>query len=518
MKIRMNKMSRRKRTDWLSICVPKSLLPAGLKGALCGRISFAIECEPNPLTSDLSMRSSKLKSGPPRRTLSQRLTRRNNEAGQTLVLAAFLLTVFMLAAGLAIDMGYLRYQKRRMQSAADSAALSAASGLATGIESSNAIGAAQTDGFTDTSLGGTATVNVACAATMPTSGGGFGACNTSTPYVQVTISQPQPTFFMRIVGTLSETVGATAVAEIGQGLGCLYALSTANDAITLGINGSHTIVAAPGCVISNNGGLIFAPGSLSHDVYATTVGVQSVIGSGFIQQQLIQGMTPGGDPLAYLPTPGGPGNCPNGQGASNYQQGTFQYPCGLNISAGYPGQSKTLIPGLYSIGGSGLSITGNGGLISGSGITFYVTGTGAVNINNTEVDAADNWGATVQLQAPVDGTYAGVLLFQDRSDSQLATVTLAGFSGGNPDSYLWGTLYAPDATLALTGPGFDNDQDIDIDKCSTVPRLTVVVAYQLAFLGNLNFDTNDCTWPPVVVPNSAIDYVPSPIKDAVLVQ
>ena len=51
---------------------------------------------------------------------------RGKEAGQALVLAAMGLTLFILAAGLGIDMGFLRYQKRLQQSAADSAAIAGA--------------------------------------------------------------------------------------------------------------------------------------------------------------------------------------------------------------------------------------------------------------------------------------------------------------------------------------------------------------------------------------------------------
>src|SRR5580704_6808961 len=50
----------------------------------------------------------------------------SRESGQALLAAAFSLIVLLGAAGLAIDMGYLRYQKRLQQSAADSAALAGA--------------------------------------------------------------------------------------------------------------------------------------------------------------------------------------------------------------------------------------------------------------------------------------------------------------------------------------------------------------------------------------------------------
>ena len=55
---------------------------------------------------------------------------RRKEAGQALVFAALGMTVFLGFAGLAIDMGMLRYDRRLQQSAADAAALAGASNLA----------------------------------------------------------------------------------------------------------------------------------------------------------------------------------------------------------------------------------------------------------------------------------------------------------------------------------------------------------------------------------------------------
>jgi hypothetical protein len=171
---------------------------------------------------------------------------------------------------------------------------------------------------------------------------------------------------------------------------------------------------------------------------------------------------------------------------------------------------------LYTVGGAGLTISGSGS-VTGNGVTFYVTGTNAaVNINASANET--NFGATVQLQAPPDSSSGGiptVVLFQDRSDTQAATVTLAGFPSGSSqsDSYLWGALYFPSATLTLTGIGFEQGGSVT-DNCSSVPRLTTVVAYQLALQENLNFGVDDCQWFPVPVATP----VSSPNKNAVLVQ
>ena len=43
------------------------------------------------------------------------MLKRKSEAGQTLALVSFGLLTFLAAAGLAVDMGYMRYEKRLMQ-------------------------------------------------------------------------------------------------------------------------------------------------------------------------------------------------------------------------------------------------------------------------------------------------------------------------------------------------------------------------------------------------------------------
>jgi Flp pilus assembly protein TadG len=430
---------------------------------------------------------------------------RNGEAGQALVLAALGLTVLMLAAGLAIDMGYLRYQSRRMQTAADSAAIAGATQLG-GDWSDAALTDAGLNGFTNAVNGTIVTpTSVQCP-------DGTANC------VQVQVSQPQPTFFMRIVGNNMATVSTQAVAEQGPGLGCLYALDTGTDSVEMGYVGPEAVVAGTTCGVVANGGLEIQ-NSLSHTIYAQSVGVGSYNGWGTVTPTPFQGITSAGDPFASLSPPSSPPACGGGgptvyATTSSAPSGT--YPCGLTLN---PGPSATIsLSGLYTVGGTGLTISGSGS-VTGNGVTFYVSGaSAAVSINPSTDETMNNFGAAVQLQAPADassGGIPGVLLFQDRSDTQGGTVTLAGFPSGNsnPDSYLWGALYVPAATLTLDGIGIDQGGGVT-DRCSAVPRLTTVVAYQLVLEENLNFSTNDCQWPPtpVSVP------VPSVTKNAVLVR
>ena len=91
----------------------------------------------------------------------------NKQSGQILIGTAIAMVVLAGFAGLAIDMGTLRYQKRLQQSAADAAALAGAQNLSFGSGmAAGAQKAASDNGFTDNG-GGNVT---GCAA-----GAAFGA-------------------------------------------------------------------------------------------------------------------------------------------------------------------------------------------------------------------------------------------------------------------------------------------------------------------------------------------------------
>jgi hypothetical protein len=439
--------------------------------------------------------------------------KRNGEAGQALAIAVIGLTVLMLAAGLSIDMGYLRYQRRRMQTAADSAAIAAATQLG-GAYSDAAIADATLNGFNPSNNVTITTTPVTCP-------------DTSSNCVQVQVSQPQTTFFMKILGTnLTPTVSTVATAEQVPGLGCIYALSNAPDAIQIGYyidptyNGFHAIIAGTTCGLVDNGGLDIGP-NISHTVYASSVGDGSYNEGGTVTPNPITLSTSAGDPFASLGQPSSPGSC-GGGGPVPYSAGTFTYPCGLSLDTDVT-PTINLSPGLYNIGGGGLTISGTAGTVTGDGVSFYVSGSGSVQINAGLTDGTTGFGVTVHLQAPADasaGGIPGVVLYQDRADTQTASVELAGFQWAGsptdpayPGSYLWGAVYVPSATLMVGGIGNDNANP-SLDKCASVPRLTTVVAYQLVLEYNLNFSSDDCVWPPVSVSTP----VPSPNRNAVLVK
>jgi uncharacterized membrane protein len=120
---------------------------------------------------------------------------RRNQRGQVLVLATLAMVVFMGFAALAVDIGFYYTARRQMQTAADAAAISAAYALRSAGNYTSAGQAAsdtaKLNGFTNGQNGITIT------AAEPTN-----TLYNTTSYVQVTITQAEPTFFCACSDTI----------------------------------------------------------------------------------------------------------------------------------------------------------------------------------------------------------------------------------------------------------------------------------------------------------------------------
>jgi Flp pilus assembly protein TadG len=364
---------------------------------------------------------------------------RRSEAGQALALVALGIVGLLAAAGLAVDMGYLRYEKRLMQTAADSAALAAANDAnpgalygASGDAITDAYAVALANGFQNDA---STTVNV-------TADGGISPGTA----VQVQITKTLPTFFMQIVGLTTSTISATGVATLGTSPGCIYALQ--NGLTVTGVNG----ISAPNCDVVVNGPLTGA-GTLS----AASVGVFPGPGDDNTGPTTpVSIAQPPQDPLAYVnqnpPTPSG--TCAavampiTTTPATPLLPGTY---CGgITITGG----TVTFSPGLYILTGPadvGLQISGTGSaqVQLPGGVTFYLADTaGSFTFNST---------GTITLiasePAQVDGRYgsvpAGVLIYQNPMNSNLADVS--NFSNAGTET-LTGILYFPGAGVIVAGP------------------------------------------------------------------
>jgi Flp pilus assembly protein TadG len=380
----------------------------------------------------------------------------NRESGYGLVFAAFGLIVLLGAAGMSVDFGYLRYQRRLLQSAADSAALAGAAQLGAGGSGAQAVLAAKNDSELNGFQDGTGNITVTATQT---------AINGNANTMQVQVTNIYPTFFMRIFGGAMRnvTVSTAATAQYLGGRGCIYALTGGG-----GLNVTGT-VNVPNCnVISNQnitgGGSITAASIGAH-------GRSSVAAT----PTAITGTLQASDPLSYLPAQGTGGGCintanytnaDNGKGAVTLNPGKY---CGISFAPRTgrfnPGftQNVRFNPGTYVITTGGLSFRGSG-TVTGTGVTFYVAG-GAVGFSTTQ---------TIQLKPSTNAPYAGVMIFQPAGNNNAATI-----NGAN-GSYVQGALYFPNATLNVSGAARSGNLDYMLLVAQTI-NISTNVSFQSVY-------------------------------------
>jgi Flp pilus assembly protein TadG len=418
---------------------------------------------------------------------------RKSESGQALVLTALALVVLIGFAGLAIDMGALRYQKRLQQSAADAAAMAGASNLAStsGGVTAGAQNASATNGFTDTGGGQTsactasgATVGTVCVQVNnpPLSG----PHTSDAKYVEALVAVVQPTYFMKIFGVSSEAITARAVATNvsggGPNSGCLYTLGPPSSAIEgVNINGSATLNATT-CGIDDNGNfntkgnaLVVNTGTFGVSGDWDKSGQGGTVTCGPTQptcpatnvpaatNPLLNQLTPPCNPCT-VPTLNPQPTVING--ITTYSPGTYSF---ISISS-----NPTIVfsPGVYIIDSSqGITITGTP-TITGNGVTFYFTN--GATISNTGT------GVTNFTAPDTSGQYPGILFYQDPADTNGPTL------GGNSGTTYNGVLYFSTSNVTF----FGHNNSIATD---------VVIADALTLSGNPTVNLQGATGLPTGV-------------------
>jgi Flp pilus assembly protein TadG len=293
--------------------------------------------------------------------------RRKREAGQAIVVVALGLVVLLGALGLGIDFGYLRYQKRQMQTAADAAAIAAAAMLDFGNSSSMTTAATTMtakNGFTNGTSG--VTVHVYNPPTDLPAGQGAGQDpnNGNSKFVSVVVSQNQPTFFAKAFGVTSVPLSARAEGAEGGGNNCIFALDPTGTGLAVDLLAA--ITSQCGIVVESSGGSALQCG-LFAALNASSIGVVGGV------SDFLCGISPNpktgisvpnpADPLAGTPVPPNAGSACGSRTASPYtgyagSAGTPSH--GLQITA----HNQILNPGVYCGGITilpGATVTMNAG-------------------------------------------------------------------------------------------------------------------------------------------------------------
>ena len=138
---------------------------------------------------------------------------RETELGIVLVLFVIMLPIIIAMMGLIIDLGYLHYYRRVMQTASDAAAFAGAHTIKRkdfANVNANSLYDAGKNGF-DLSGGETIDVN------RPPTNGDFVA---DTDFVEVIVTEDVPIYFMRFFGMDTVAISARAVAGVIPSPGC----------------------------------------------------------------------------------------------------------------------------------------------------------------------------------------------------------------------------------------------------------------------------------------------------------
>lgn len=333
----------------------------------------------------------------------QRVSR--DESGQMLILFAILLPVLFGFAAIAIDIGILRYQKEQLQSAADAAVISstleasycggyvcplmeqaAQQAMAENGYSNVTIITDQCSGATSASSTGVTLYlnNPPCAlgSTDPNSG--------KANSIEAIASKPEPTYFGRLFGFGHIKVAARAEGSVGSSPYCIY-VSTVPSGTTSPDNQNAVLVNSGGHLTASCGlmdgsidsSTAFVADSGAHvDTTQNTVaGGDSLNGGGnsvHVNPAPSTNALALPDPLAFMTPPSNPySSCvsyTNGSPPSPLPPGCYS---GLTLNGG---EKVQLSSGLYYF--TGPVILDSGSSLTGTGVTFYVTGNGSLTANS----------------------------------------------------------------------------------------------------------------------------------------
>lgn len=385
-------------------------------------------------------------------------TLRGRRRGLIAILVALLLTGMLGVTAISVDGGLLQDNRRRVQSAADAAALAAATQLFRnypsistsnfdpgGYANTDALASAASNGYSNDGTDSTVTVHI-----PPTSGPFTG----KTGYAEVSITYNQPRYFSTIWGSQRIPVAARAVAKgrwAGSGNGVIVLDPSVQNALDASGNGSVTLTGGAHMIVDSkdpsSAARATGGGSLTAPVFDITGGA-----NGAFNGTVNTGTLPIPDPLAYLPQPTKPNagtmTTTNDKGAKTY-----------TLTPGTYGPNSTKLPnfgngdtiilqqgGIYYIDGGGLTST------NGATIKMDTTTSGGVLIYNAPSGTQQNQGinisgGTVNLSPLTSGPYAGIVLWQDRSSP--VAMSIQGQGGFT----IKGTFYTANALLSVTGQG-----------------------------------------------------------------
>jgi hypothetical protein len=372
--------------------------------------------------------------------------------GYVVVWVAFLSVVLVGLGGLSLDWAYVTLTKCQLQAAADAAALAGVQQLSQGqtMVNTTAVNIASLNKAAKTAVTVVAGVDV-LVGQFDTNTMQFTVTSTSPNAVKVVARRtsgspggPLPLLFGPAFGVTTAGASAQAIAMVQNGggsAGLLVLSPNAPGALTLGGSGTVTVTGGDIQVNSNNSQAVIVTGA----GLMTANNVNIVGGYNFVKNAtgtnspLHTGVASIADPLANVPPP----TVSNNLGAvslAGVQSATISpgyYPGGISVT--HSGK-LTMNPGIYNIGGSGLTVSG-AGQITANGVMLYLSGTAGINLNSSGAVTITPVSAATYPQ------YAGISVFQDRAN------TGSDSFNGATNFQVDGAIYLPAASATVSASG-----------------------------------------------------------------
>ncbi|MGH6831164.1 MAG: pilus assembly protein TadG-related protein, partial [Methylocella sp.] len=296
---------------------------------------------------------------------------RRDQSGAYLMIAGLMMPALVGFVGLGTDVTLWYNQHRKMQGAADSAAVSAATAFSNGVNDvtpqANAV--ASSYGFVNGTNNVTVTVNK-----PPLSGTHIATAGA----IEVIVAQPQRRLFSVVFGSGQAAVSGRAVAAAKDGTGCVLALDKTKKGAATDIGTPQVVLT--GCSLydnSNNSAALVVGGAATLTALSVSV-VGGISGAGGITTTPTAGKITTGDPptvdpyanTSFPPPSGGCTNPGNINTTVTLSPGVF---CKLKLVAK---ADVTLNPGIYYLDGGDLTVNAQAKL-TGTGVTIVFTGSGA---------------------------------------------------------------------------------------------------------------------------------------------
>jgi hypothetical protein len=367
------------------------------------------------------------------------IERLREDRGQAVILTTLAMSMLVATAGIATDTGVLFRAKRRLQVAADAAAIAGTVDYLYNGSTTSAVAAAKAassaNGFTDGTNG------VVVTASDPPADG---PNSSSAAFLEAIVSEPVHTYFMGIAGFKTVTVKARAVAGVPtNGDACIWVMAPSGPALHL--QGSYDIEAT-GCGIYVN--------SNTSDAFGDT-GNGGTVNAKFLD-------VVGNSPPAHetKPTPATLNTAPR-----TSPWGNITGPTPTNGGCTTTSSATTITtanaptaPGLGSAICYTNAVTISNGVTLGAGVYMFESGvtiaTGAtVTVNSGTIDI---YGGTLNqlsnsllnVTAPTSGTYNGLAIMQPSNNTSQLQVQF-----GSNNQTLDGYIYAPAAEVYLQDNG-----------------------------------------------------------------